>query len=100
MRGAFGWGWWTHDPGPCPVDDTPHTACTPESVALTQSLSPSQQTQACTVVVQPPAVFSTGTYRRALHAPGARAGPSEPARVTPPPAPAVQARTGTKGRRR
>ena len=23
---------WKHDPGPCPVDDTPHTACTPASV--------------------------------------------------------------------
>jgi hypothetical protein len=73
------------DPGPCPVDDTPHTACTPESVArqpLTQSLRPSQT---CSVPITPPRVFSTGTYRRALHAPGARRVPGEPARATPPP---------------
>jgi hypothetical protein len=60
--------WWD-DPGPCPVDDTPHTACTPESVALQQTLRPSQTV---TVVVTPPRVFTTSSYRRALHHPAAR----------------------------
>jgi hypothetical protein len=30
---------WRHDPGPCPVDDTPHTACTPESVAAKHAIT-------------------------------------------------------------
>ena len=29
---------WRADPGPCPVDDTPHTACTPETSSLTVPL--------------------------------------------------------------
>ena len=40
-------GWWNTgcggdlgDPGPCPVDDTPHTACTPESVAAGKVIVP------------------------------------------------------------
>jgi hypothetical protein len=103
MRGAYGWGWWDVDPGPCPVDDTPHTGCTPDSVAvpLQQSL---QRDQTCRVVIQPPAVFSTAGYRRALHAPGARRVPTEPVRVTPAtPTPTAAAPTPTrvaKGRRR
>jgi hypothetical protein len=80
MRGAY--GWWSFDPGPCPVDDTPHTACTPESVAL-QSRSP----QTCTVVITPPRVFSTGTYRRAVHGPQAVAVPPHTPTPQPPPSP-------------
>jgi hypothetical protein len=67
MGDTFGW---TCDPGPCPIDDTPHTACTPESVALASSLS----RQACAVALAPPrvlATFSTATYRTAEHGPDA-----------------------------
>jgi len=66
-------GCWRHDPGPCPVDDTPHTACTPESVAA-QAAHTAQQ------IVRRPRVFdraaasttefSTKTYRRAVHGRG------------------------------
>jgi len=89
MRSAFGCGLgWRHDPGPCPVDDTPHTACTPESVArLAATTAPTRapRSMAATlealarraaggvapvpVVREAPAV-STKTYRRP--APGRR----------------------------
>ena len=69
------WGW-RHDPGPCPVDDTPHTACTPESVALQRAADAALGATTGTrvvVPVEPPsgvlASFSTTSYRRALHGP-------------------------------
>jgi hypothetical protein len=65
-----------HDPGPCPVDDTPHTGCTPESYAA-------QQTRDQTLTVKlrrpraldrapradPPVLdpFTTKTYKRREH---------------------------------
>jgi len=52
-------GHWKDDPGPCPVDDTPHTACTVESVALRSRVS-----QTCTVPITPPRTFTTASYRR------------------------------------
>jgi len=69
MGDTFGW---MCDPGPCPVDDTPHTACTPESVALASSRS----RQSCAIALAPPrvlATFSTATYQRAVHGPAALA---------------------------
>jgi len=36
---------WRHDPGPCPVDDAPHTTCTAPST-ITSSVQPSQHTSA------------------------------------------------------
>lgn len=69
-------------PPPCPVDDTPFTACTPESVALqkarelalAQGRSIPPGTQMALLVRSPlppaaapapqPVTFSTKTYRR------------------------------------
>jgi hypothetical protein len=48
--------WYLETPPPCPVDDTPYTACTPESVArrLAQQLAAQGQTlPAGTLVVVP-----------------------------------------------
>lgn len=56
-----------HDPGPCPVDDTPHTACTPESVAG-QISAPSRRPRVLDAMdhsVGPE--FSTKEYKRAIH---------------------------------
>lgn len=62
------------DPGPCPVDDTPHTACTPESVALQQLRQHAPPGTVLVVPVARPAglppaghterVITTKTYRR------------------------------------
>jgi hypothetical protein len=97
MRFAFGCGAsWRQDPGPCPVDDTPHTACTPESVAkgalVTRTRAP--RSMAATleamrvrgtagtlepgvapvpdVATATAPVISTKTYRRAVHGRGVR----------------------------
>lgn len=65
------------DPGPCPVDDAPHTTCVAPA-PVTTLLQPSQQV---TVAVQRPgwmreapppdrtvtAPFTTATYKRSLH---------------------------------
>lgn len=101
-------GDWTNDPGPCPVDDTPHTACTPASVAA-QIIVRSREPQTCTVIVQPPRVFTTATYRRALHAhpPDAQVVPLPAIRHPAPPAappprarkPAPAVPTPRRGRR-
>jgi hypothetical protein len=74
-----------HDPGPCPVDDTPHTACTPESVgtvtaAVRRPRVLDRLLAAATVrdvapsaaVATPSAEFTTKTYRRAIHGRGKR----------------------------
>lgn len=81
MFGWCGFGW-KHDPGPCPVDDTPHTACTPESVAalrvraqrprsLDKTIARLQNDQAVTPealdVAPAAATFTQKTYRRAVH---------------------------------
>lgn len=77
LWGCFGW---RHDPGPCPVDDTPHTACTPESVAKQKLTVPVRRPRtldaslaAAARQLTPPAQevveFTTATYRRALHHP-------------------------------
>ena len=61
MRGL----WWCSafgDPGPCPVDDTPHTACTPESVALQIRVHPPRVLERALSV----APFTQATYRRAV----------------------------------
>jgi len=76
MVGSFRicWGF-KFDPGPCPVDDTPHTACTTESVAALKAaadlaLGPTTGTR-LVVPVEPPAAlrvaFTTATYRRERH---------------------------------
>ncbi|RPJ53251.1 MAG: hypothetical protein EHM24_33140 [Acidobacteria bacterium] len=80
-------GPWSHDPGPCPVDDTPHTACTPESVARLRVplASTPAHARAAQLVAEraaavvpspeppPPVPFTTQTYRRATH--GRKRGP-------------------------
>ena len=49
MRGCWPW---SHDPGPCPVDDTPHTACTSPGYV-------GDSTQAVAVTVSRPAALRT-----------------------------------------
>jgi len=82
-----GCGGYREDPGPCPVDDTPHTACTPESVAIqkrmgtlppgTLAVGPVYRPQ---VLDRMETTFTTGTYRRDLHGPNR---PARPKVVTP-----------------
>jgi hypothetical protein len=48
------------DPGPCPVDDTPHTGCTPESYAAQQA-----RDQTLTVKLRRPRVLDRATAPRA-----------------------------------
>lgn len=81
------------DPGPCIVDDTPHCACTPESVGLKQAQQQAQQQAAkngadsLPVSPPPPAPatalpaehagsFTTKDYKRTVHGrkPATRAG--------------------------
>jgi hypothetical protein len=62
------------DPGPCPVDDTPHTACTSEGAS---SLTvPLRRPRVLDAVVTPPVEdaveFTTATYKRRLHHPQLR----------------------------
>lgn len=72
----WGCGGWSQDPGPCPVDDTPHTACTPESVAAASSLTVPLTPPPALVNMQKaeaalaPVEFTTKTYSRAKHGPG------------------------------
>ena len=70
MRGCLTW---KMDPGPCPVDDTPHTACTPESVARQHAITVAARRPRALDQLPPPAppapTFTTDTYRRALHGP-------------------------------
>ena len=69
--------WQRLDPGPCPVDDAPHTTCTaPNPAAITSSIGALDQR--ITVAVQRPgwmreppppersvsAPFTTATYKR------------------------------------
>ena len=79
---------WSHDPGPCPVDDTPHTACTPESVARLRvplASTPARDRavqllaeRACATATAPPPEpppappFTTKSYKRATHRPRSR----------------------------
>ena len=74
------------DPGPCPVDDLPHTACVSADAALAVVVQlpnrdgvvdvlvapapVNMQQQAIAAVVNPPAdapLFTTATYRRDRH---------------------------------
>jgi hypothetical protein len=66
---------WSHDPGPCPVDDTPHTACTPAAGAAGQRVtvplpsSPARERLAQLLAERravpevAPVTFTTKTYR-------------------------------------
>jgi hypothetical protein len=68
MRSCY--GDWRRDPGPCPVDDTPHTACTPESVSRQITVAvqrPRVLDQAPQPVATAAPEFSTKTYRRNPH---------------------------------
>ena len=83
---------WKHDPGPCPVDDAPHTTCTspdynPSQASLTIVQLPSRDgvltpplveevrvpfvlSQAQQQPTQPPEAstsFTTKTYNRNVH---------------------------------
>jgi hypothetical protein len=76
MRGVCHAG--KRDPGPCPVDDTPHTACTPESVATQHAtalvVTTIQRPRVLDQMPQPePMTFTTKTYKRATHGRTARA---------------------------
>jgi hypothetical protein len=78
--------WRRRDPGPCPVDDTPHTACTATEAAAAPLISRTQQEQAVRVPFPRPGwlrareqpgpaaqmvsePFSTEEYTRAKHGP-------------------------------
>lgn len=72
FRSQFG------DPGPCPVDDAPHTTCTSpgyagEGVLVTVRrplvLDCVRATPTPTPEPPAPVTFSTGEYRRELHGP-------------------------------
>jgi hypothetical protein len=64
------WGWW-YDPGPCPVDDAPHTTCTSPDYQP-QRYPMGRRTMTVTVPITPPAAaqtrvsFTTVTYRRGM----------------------------------
>jgi hypothetical protein len=70
-------GSWKHDPGPCPIDDAPHHACTPESVAERVEVSADGQrvtiraagaaSRSAPSVAADPVTFTTSGYRRAAH---------------------------------
>lgn len=71
--------WEFGDPGPCPVDDAPHTTCTSPGyvgegviVAVRRPLVLDCVRTAPTPEPPPPVTFSTKTYRRAQHGPGRR----------------------------
>jgi hypothetical protein len=64
-----------NDPGPCVVDDTPHTGCVspdydplryPAGGSITVRVERPQ------VLERTPVTFTTGTYRRAVHGPRRR----------------------------
>jgi len=67
-----------HDPGPCPVDDSPHTTCCPsesEAVVVTEARpprdGPRQPRSAPRIVVRAlgETEFTTATYRKEKHDP-------------------------------
>ena len=65
--------WYRRDPGPCPVDDTPHTACTPASISGGSSLTvplkrPGWLPPEPTVT----GTFTTKDYTRKKHNPSAK----------------------------
>jgi hypothetical protein len=73
LQGGNGW---RGDPGPCPVDDTPHTACTPEmfpgtvvaadgSVTIPLARPPGMPAPAPPAAL--PGEFTTKTYQRKVH---------------------------------
>jgi hypothetical protein len=80
--------WIKVDPGPCPVDDMPHTTCTsadagppvvvqlPNRDGVVEALvGPAPVAPAAAAPGEPYAVgepFTTATYRRARHAPKGR----------------------------
>ena len=76
--------WFGDDPGPCPVDDAPHTTCVSPDYALTVPLTGNRSVAPTVVAVQRPLVldqavippvqstvesFTTKTYRRRTAAP-------------------------------
>jgi len=70
------------DPGPCPVDDAPHTTCTspdyhgePSSIVITQLPCRDAQLVRPAMSLPPevtlqPGEFTPKTYRRAVHGRG------------------------------
>jgi hypothetical protein len=71
MSWFWGYSRMQGDPGPCPVDGTPHTACTPESVgALTihaarpRVLDRQAATALAAAAEAARPTFTTKTYRR------------------------------------
>lgn len=76
-----------HDPGPCPVDDAPHTTCVAPTAVTVRTLG--STTQSVTVPLQRPGwlrapvtapapaqqiveTFTTATYRRSSFGKGSR----------------------------
>lgn len=63
----FGLAPWNRDPGPCPVDDTPHTACTPESVAARKRGSLTVPIKRPRALEPERVIFTTKEYKRNNH---------------------------------
>jgi len=68
---------WKHDPGPCPVDDMPHTTCT-SADPLTRDTDPTvtvplarpgwlREPPPAPVVEHTVVEFTTTSYKRAVH---------------------------------
>jgi hypothetical protein len=53
---------WRHkfDPGPCPVDDMPHTTCTPENIGTARTLVSSTRLSQTVTATQPLPGFLRG----------------------------------------
>lgn len=77
IGGRWSFGGWLGDPGPCPVDDAPHTTCTsggpivivqmPCRDALVAPAPPRPVAPLRAETIQatlPAGQFTTGTYRR------------------------------------
>ena len=68
--GALTMRWPADDPGPCPVDDAPHTTCcAPEAQSIVVQQTPARdaylaaQRAAVAAALQSPTAVSTKTYR-------------------------------------
>ncbi len=60
---------WGSDPGPCPVDDAPHTTCCAPEAPIVVQQTPARdaylaaQRAAAAVAASSPTAVSTNTYR-------------------------------------
>lgn len=61
---------WDGDPGPCPVDDAPHTTCTSPDYhggGRGSVTAACQRPRVLDIAQTPPVPFTTKTYRREVH---------------------------------